>query len=98
MYYHTCSGCKFNRKYINSWENWCHEPTFPTGIIVYTKGGCDKWERGGLVIQPQPQKKHVIPPKRRTIIPPKRRTIGRRYALNKKNTKAFLDKYFSGGR
>lgn len=39
----SCYGCKYNDKTIDDWRNWCRESTFEEGVIVSTKGECDKF-------------------------------------------------------
>ena len=105
----SCDGCKYNTKYINVFKNWCYEPTFPKGRIVFTKGGCDNWKRATVVV--------VLPnfTKKANVFKndinnvnsreygsvskniQRRRKNTKRFVMNKKKTKEFIREWFMSG-
>lgn len=89
----NCRGCKYRTKIINEFRSWCKEPTFPTGVIVYTKGWCDQWTKGGLTLVPTPKKKDKTEWTKRPI-PIRSRTFRHDYQFEGTKARAFNEKYF----
>lgn len=58
----NCTNCKYQGQIpADPFKNWCYEPTFPTGIIVFTEGECDQWEKGKPGEMPTPTKLRYKP-------------------------------------
>lgn len=89
----SCQNCKYNTKQINDTYNWCHEPTFLTGVIVRTTTPCDKFERGPIVSIPS------LPIRQLPPTPRKDKTYSKSLntktlKLDEEKIKKYLKKYF----